>query len=494
MSTRNRNPVYGEKDPLSGKKLTHAETPGSSTDKGEGGNAKPRVIVVGGGAAGLAAAYTLRRQGINVALFEASNHAGGRMAGETVDGFYIDTGACIFHESQDTVNRFCQELGVSFDQSPRRHVGTIYSKGKRAHHLSLERKLAMVNLRTLLSFDLFSLKELIQAVKFSRTLKRRRADLNKKDHTCLLDLDTGENVAEFVQRHAGEAFARGALLEFFFNVGTLSKPERTGALQGIMILWDFAFGNPNQTTRNPERGVAAFAMALADACKDDTRLATPVEQIVIKDGVTRGVETREGFFDADAVICATTASAALRIMPNLPDSIKEPLRKVTYSSCIHAAFGVDGHPLPKPTYTFTVIPRTDSFLAAFFDATIASPLVAPPGKGIIHAYAAEEHTDELMALSDAEIKRKFIDEIRRYAPNMPQEPLFTRVHQWKEAVFLAPGRVMTDLYELRRQGFPGVAGLALAGDYMNIMGVNGALQSGVTAAEQVAKDLAPLVD
>lgn len=449
---------------------------------------KRRVVVVGGGAAGLAAAYTLRNQGIDVTLFEASHRAGGRMAGEVVDGFYVDSGACIFHETQDTVNQLSGELGVLFDQAPRGHVGTIYSGGK-ARRLNMERKMATANLRTLLSFDLFSSKELLQAVKFSKALKRRRSDLNRKDHTLLLDLDTGENIVEFAQRQAGKEFAGGAFLEFFFNIATLSKAERMGALQGIMLLWDFALGFPNQTTRNPEKGVAAFAIALSDACRDDTRLQTPVERIVIEEGVTRGVETRDGFSEADAVICATTASAALRIMPNLPDTIRKPLRKVTYSSCCHVAFGVNGHPLPKPTYVFTVIPRTDSFLAAFFDATVASPLAAPPGKGIIHAYATEEHTDELIALSDEEIKRKFITEIRRYAPDMPMEPLFTRVHRWKEAVFLAPGGVMTELHELRRQGFPGVARLALAGDYMNVMGVDGALRSGVTAAEQVLEEL-----
>ena len=354
----------------------------------------------------------------------------------------------------------------------------------------MERKTAMVNLQTLLSFDPFSFKELMQAAKFSMALKRRSADLNQKDHTLLLDLDTGENIVEFAQRQAGKEFANGAFLESFFNIGTLSKPERMGALQGVMLLWDFTFGYPNQTTRNPERCVAEFSIALSNACEDDTRLRTPVERIVIESGVTKGVETKDGFFEADAVICATTASGALRIMPNLPDAIREPLRKVTYSSCCHVAFGVDGHPLPKPTYVFTVIPRTDSFIAAFFDATVASPLAAPPGKGIVHAYAAEEHTDELIALSDEEIKRKFIAEIRRYAPDMPTEPLFTRVHRWKEAVFLAPGGVMTELYELRRRGFPGVTGLALAGDYMNIMGVNGSLQSGVNAAEQISEELA----
>ncbi len=449
-----------------------------------------KVAIVGAGAAGLAAAYTLRRQGVDVTLFEASDRAGGRMAGEAVDGFYVDSGACIFHETQEAVNRLSGELGVSYDRSPRDHVGTIYIGGK-ARRMNMERRFALVNLRALLSFDLFSFKELVQVGRLARALGRRRADLNRKDHTRLLDLDTGENVVEFVRRNFGEELAGGAFLESFFNVGTLAKPERMGALQGIMILWDFAFGYPDQATRNPERCVADFSIALAEACKSDTRLATPVERIAIEDGVAKGVETGDGFFEADAVICATTASAALRIAPDMPDSIREPLEKVTYSSCCHVAFGVNGHPLPKPTYVFTVVPRTDSFISAFFDATVPSPLAAPPGKGLIHAYAAEEHTDELIALSDEEIGRRFIGEIRRFAPEMPAEPLFTRVHRWKEAVFLAPGGVMTELYELRKQGFPGVSGLALAGDYMNIMGVNGALQSGMAAAEHVMGEPGP---
>ncbi len=468
-----------EIDPLTGS----AELPHQS-------NAATKVTVVGGGSAGLASAYTLRRRGFDVTLFEASDRAGGRMAGEVVDGFYVDSGACIFHETQDAVKRFSKELGVSFDNSPRDHIGTLYVRGK-ARRMNMERKLALVNLQALLSFDLFSFKELVQAGRFARVLGRRRADLNQKDHTRLLDLDTGENIAEFVRRNVGDEFADGAFLEFFFNVGTLAKPERMGALQGIMILWDFVFGYPDRATRNPDRCVADFSIALADACKSDTRLATPVERIVIEDGVTKGVETKDEFFESDAVICATTASAALRIAPNLPEGIRKALEKVTYSSCCHAAFGVTGHPLPEPTYVFTIIPRTDSFMSAFFDATVASPLSAPPGKGLIHAYAAEEHTEELFALPDAEIKRRFIDEIRRYAPEMPEEPHFTRVHRWKEAVFLAPGGVMTELHNLRMQGFPGVAGLALAGDYMNIMGVNGALQSGIAAAEQIAETFAP---
>ena len=456
-----------------------------NTDLGHDNVSPRKVVVVGGGAAGLAATYTLRRHGTDVTLFEASDRAGGRMYGEIVDGFYVDSGACIFHETQQYVERFCEELGISFDLSPRNHVGTIHGQ-RGGYKISIESMLTMDNIRTLFSFDLFSFKEILQIGKFGRFLKDRRDDLNSKDLGCLLDLDTGENFVEFARRVAGDGFAHGGLVESFFNIGTLAPPERMGSLQGLILIWDFVFGYPDKRTRNPERGIAEFAIALADACKGDTKVSSPVERIVIEEGEVKGVILETGdFVAADVVICTTTASVALQIMPNLPSKIASPLKKVTYSSCCHAAFGVEGHPLQKPTYIFSFVPRSKSFIAAYFDCTVASPLAAPPGKGLIHVYPREEYTEEFIKMSDDEITRRFIDELQKYEPSMPDEPLFTRVHRWKEAVFLAENGVMTELQELRRQDFPGVSGLVLAGDYMRMMGVDNALGSGVEAARRV---------
>ena len=76
-----------------------------------------RIVIIGGGAAGLSAAYTLRNRGFAPVLLEANNHAGGRLAGEKVEGFSVDSGANFFCSSYDVAFRICEELGVSLIRS-----------------------------------------------------------------------------------------------------------------------------------------------------------------------------------------------------------------------------------------------------------------------------------------------------------------------------------------------------------------------------------------
>ncbi len=52
-----------------------------------------RVVVIGGGFAGVAAAAALRARGVRVTLIEARPTLGGRARSDVLDGLPIDTGA-----------------------------------------------------------------------------------------------------------------------------------------------------------------------------------------------------------------------------------------------------------------------------------------------------------------------------------------------------------------------------------------------------------------
>ena len=439
-----------------------------------------KVIIVGAGAAGLAAAHTLRkRDGIDVTLLEASDSPGGRMAGEEFDGFSISTGAQFFSENFDVALAMCDQLGVPIHPVSTATLETgFYRKGA----------VRIVNAMNLLTGKLLSPRSMWQLIKLVRLLRRRKEDFAAKDYARLLDLDTLDSLADYLKKLGCDELLAD-WVEPLFRGTMLCGTERIGMLFGLIKLWD---ATSTRFTRfcNPRRGVGAFSTALGRACADATLLATPAELVALEGSEKRvaGVFATGAFMKADAVICATTATATLQLVPNLPDRIRNALKKVTYSSCCHIVFGVDGHPLDRgrQRHACSFFPGSaDRLLATHTDNTALSPSAAPSGKSIIHTVAAEEHSDELFSLGDDEIKRRAIEEVRSFSPAMPQEPLFTRVYRWKEAVYLASGGVTTEMQALRQQGLPGVKGLFLAGEYMDIPGVNGALRSGVNAAEDV---------
>ena len=81
-------------------------------EKGAARMSDKRVVIVGGGFAGLSAAYTLMKRGIVPLLLEAEDRVGGRGKGEKVDGFSLDMGAFVFTHTYDTAFRLCKELGL----------------------------------------------------------------------------------------------------------------------------------------------------------------------------------------------------------------------------------------------------------------------------------------------------------------------------------------------------------------------------------------------
>lgn len=435
-----------------------------------------KVIVIGGGPAGLAAAYTLRKRGVEVMVLEAADHAGGRMAGEVVDGFSISTGAQFFNTSCHTALDLANELDVA--------THSLRLSGATSPHVGREfRRATFANLFLM---RLYSPKVTWQTLKMMQKLAKRRRDLSAADYAGLLDHDNpGESFADYALRHGGPEHVAQVCDPLAISL-MLAGPERVGTVFGIRSLWN-ALGNPFTDFRNPQQGVGAFATALGRACSEFTRLSTPVEQVVVRDHVVRGVLTKDGLEEADAVVCTTTASAAVQIIPCLPESVRAALSQVTYSSSCHVVFGVEGHPLPKGVYLM-LFPRDAGFsLASICDATVASPRSAPWATSLIHAYAPEQYSDELFPLADEEITQRFIAEIRRAVPEMPVEPLFTRVYRWKEAVCLSPGGTLSAMHRLRSGSIPGADGLFLAGEYTDIPGVEGSLRSGVLAAENVLK-------
>src|SRR3954468_20722982 len=78
----------------------------------------PRIVVVGGGLAGLTAAYRLKQAGYAAQLFEASDRAGGRcwtIRGAFADGQIAEHGGELIDTGHIEMKQLVQELGLDLD-------------------------------------------------------------------------------------------------------------------------------------------------------------------------------------------------------------------------------------------------------------------------------------------------------------------------------------------------------------------------------------------
>ena len=447
----------------------------------------PAILVVGAGAAGLAAARTLAVRGkdrhCRIQVLEASDRIGGRMFCEEVDGFHVYGGASVIHESFAATRGLARDLGVELHQSPRQRGGQAYAGGRFwGLYTGGSLKQTLTTLRTMLFSPQHTLAGNWEFMRLFGMLRKRAEDLDFEDHTRILDLDTEESFAEFAHANSLSRYLREAG-ELDLDCFTGGRSEQVGAAYAMALLWLWTI-NPATRSYLPKQGIPAFAKALGDACASFIQVSTPVERIFLEDGRARGVVTANGDrIEADAVICATTASTAARIMPDLPRELRAVLESVRYSSCCAVAFGLDANILAAGSHAGLFPPEAPTILTMVTNLANLTPKAAPPGKTLVHAVVTADHAKALLALEDDEIVRRVIEEMRRFFPAMPERPLFARVYRWPEALCLMPGGMLRDIHGMCTRLPESTRGLFLAGDYTRLPSLNGAIKSGIEAAE-----------
>jgi oxygen-dependent protoporphyrinogen oxidase len=88
------------------------------------------VVVIGGGIAGLCAAYGLSVRDSGVTLIEASSRLGGQIETERAGGFVIEHGAEGFVARSRAVPELCRELGIADSLIPQLTKDTLVLRGE----------------------------------------------------------------------------------------------------------------------------------------------------------------------------------------------------------------------------------------------------------------------------------------------------------------------------------------------------------------------------
>lgn len=438
-------------------------------------------------AGGLAATWSLGggavdSNGHDVRVFEAMERIGGRMFSETIDGFHVYGGASVIHRSFATTRKLAAELNVELFESPKKRGGQSYA-GDRfwRRYVGGTLKQTLQTMRTMLFSPQHSLAGNLEFFRLFSMLRKRADDLDFEAHSRMLDLDSNTSFADFARDNSLTRYLQQAG-ELDLNCFTAASAEEVGAAYGLAVLWLWSI---DPATRNylPREGLPAFTSALAQACEKQVEVSTPIERIILEEGKATGVVTASGeTVAADAVICATTASTAARIIPDLPDDLRAALERVSYSSCCYVAFGLDKNILEEGSHAALFPPGSPTFLTMLTNLAATTPSAAPPDKSLVHALVIGEKAKALFMSDDHEIARRVHDEMLRFFPSMP-ETLFAKVYRWPEAFCLAPGGMLKDMHAMRSRLGEHIQGLFLAGDYTRLPSLNGALRSGLAASE-----------
>jgi phytoene dehydrogenase-like protein len=313
------------------------------------------VVVVGGGAAGLAAARTLAAAGTEVTLLEASGRLGGRIVTDKVDGFLLDRGFQVVNTAYPALPDFVDLAGLDlryFD-----HAVLLAGQDgppqlladPRRHPASLPAPVPATGLARLAQLSLrlgYADPQALKASPETTAAAYLAARIDDKTLRTLI-----------------EPFLAGV-----FGDGPLATSSRV-----LAMTWrSFVRGRIGV----PAAGMGRLTWALAAPLPPGTiHLNTAVKAV---DGTT--VRTAAGEIQARAVIVAADPAAAARLVPGLD----EPRQRVLVTT-YHAA-----DEAPARRAALLIDGSGHSGIANSVVMTLAAPGYAPPGRHLIATTAAAE--------------------------------------------------------------------------------------------------------
>ena len=289
-----------------------------------------RVVVVGGGLAGLTAAYALTQRGDNVTVLEAAAHTGGKLRRAEVGGVTVDVGAEAMLNRRPEAVELARELGLDVVH-PATTSSRIWTRGELR---PLPRSLMGVPL---------DLDELRRSGVLSADGMTRVADeqpgVDLRDDVSVGDLVAsrlgGEVVDRLVEPLLGGVYAGHAhLLSARATVPQLVQLAERGPWLGVALP-----ASDQPVFAGLPGGLAGLADALA--ARVDVRHGATVRELVRSGrglGVVVGPTTAPELLEADAVVLATPAAPTARLLADVAPAAAAELAGIESASMVVVTF------------------------------------------------------------------------------------------------------------------------------------------------------------
>lgn len=434
-----------------------------------------RVIVVGGGIAGLGAAFTLQKAGVEVSVLESEAEAGGRMRSKYWNGAWIDLGAEFITSNDTAFEKLAAELGI-IDQKmayPGEKVAfNIWRDGK-AHPLSFTEASSFVR------FGAMSFTSKMRMLGMLPTLIKqfRRNDKAEHEPWRAAWCDDGSSVEDWLNKISPE-FLEYAV-EPCYELYCGYEPHDFG--KAMFVYYSTTYRSTGVFTFKEGLGQLTRALAQRLDVQTDARVTrvdlggSPVTVEFEAGGKT---EKRE----ADMVLVAVPGTKVLGIVDGLDDARRDFFANVRYTPHELPFYKLSRDPEGVPDTVF--YPRKeDSNIAAigyaggstdrdvkFFRVSMKT--------GFIRRQLEVEHDQHA---------RDMIDLVGKRYAQVPPLVEDATVSRWREALPLFPGGYLKRLASF--VNLPPMRGVSFAGDYLAGAATGAAYATGQRAAADILSRL-----
>lgn len=428
-----------------------------------------KFIVVGGGPAGCAAAYTLVKQGHEVRLFEASDCVGGRTKQLKRDGFNLATGALFLMGGiYPRTTALLKEMGCYDKLIPWGGAAELMDKDDSRYPMSF------VSLPSYLKIPVLTLSDRIKVACTGVKLFFSKGAKNAFDGSDLALYDKGENLEEWSRKHLGDRpyeYIIRPLMDFLYAVppSWLSTPFPIAIIQQAHKM----------KLSVPPGGIGQVSDWFIEHSKSlQLHLSTPVEKISKQEQGYK-VEAKGESYEADGLVIATEAFVAAELMKDfISKSAHTKLMDTPYTDYAHVAIGYDESPWPDYPNDIVLpvgVGETRNVGAILLHSR-RNPSSVPKGGEVAGVYF---NTPPLADMSDEDLKREALEIVERSFGSANKEPTFVHLFRYDRGLTIAgPGHY--GMLDSVQQEIPD--GIFLAGDYFSQAGVEAAVFSGEQAA------------
>ena len=444
-----------------------------------------RVAVVGGGIAGLSAAWELERAGVAVTVFEASADVGGKLRQSDVPGlpFPLDEGADAFLARVPDALELCDELGIDELTHPATGRAFVYARD-RLRPLPASHLLGIpTDLDDLASTGLVS----------DEGIERARADLTSEAAPPTADLSVADLVAGRLGREVSDHLVEPLL-------GGINAGEADGlsaaavapqiwacALQGGSLMRAAAevrgraaaTGAPVFAT--PTDGMASLPRRLAERLVADIRRSAAVGTMEISAG--RAEIDGESF---DGVVVATPADVAAGLLARSVPDAAAALASIDFASVVMVTLVVDAssidHPLDGSGF---IVARTAGVPITACSWGSSKWAHWDDGEHAVFRISIGHDADPVdrCAQDDATLVATAIDGLRT-TMGVAVDPVGARIGRWARSFpQYRPGHLdlVADVHRAAAEAGP----VALAGASLGGIGVPACIRQGRAAARDL---------